>query len=78
MDKRKYIAQLHILETLPVPETILHSVDGKDYKLLGYIIGVNRYDELEIEARIEWPTNRACEFEWSLEEVKQCTWEKME
>ena len=77
MDKRKYVAQLHTLETLPLPGTILHSVDNKDYKLLGYTIGVDGYDDIDIYAIIESPTNPAVELEWSLKEVKQCTWEKM-
>ena len=76
MNKRKYISQLHTLETLPLPGTILHSVDNKDYKLLGYTIGIDGYGDIDSYASIESPKNPAVEHEWSLKEVKQCTWRK--
>lgn len=76
MDKRKYITLLDELKTLPAPGTVLHTPDNKNYKLLGYNIGVDGYGEACIEACIESPKNPAVELEWTLDEVKQCTWEK--
>ena len=71
MDKRKYVAQLHLLETLPVPGTILYppnSTTGR--KLLCYEI-----NDKNIEAVIEGDIH-GLDIYWTLKQVRQCTWDK--
>ena len=72
MDKRKYIAQLHTLETLPLLGTILYPPCNKEgNKLL-------RYEILEDDILAVVETGLcAIEMYWALKQVKQCTWEKM-
>ena len=72
MDKRKYVAQLHLLETLPVPGTILYppnSTTGR--KLLYYEINAEK-----IEAVVEGDIH-GLDIYWTLKQVRQCTWAKI-
>ena len=71
MDKRQYVARLHTLETLPMPGTILYPPEDKvvGLKLLRYEIG-----EEDMQAVVELNDN--LELNWTLKQVKQCTWNK--
>jgi hypothetical protein len=72
MNKRQYISQLHLLETLPVPGTILYPPNSTTgHKLLYYEIN----DE-KIEAVVESDI-RGLYICWTLKQVGQCTWDKM-
>ena len=72
MYKRKYIALLHTLETLPLPGTRLYPPLDKTVgnKLL-------RYEILEDDILAVVETG-ICSIElyWTLKQVKQCTWRK--
>ena len=73
MDKRKYVAQLHILETLPVPGTRIYPPNDK---LIGKRI--DRY-EIRSDCEIAAVVDSAClglEIDWTLKQVRQCTWDK--
>lgn len=73
MDKRKYIAQLHLLETLPVPGTLLYPPNDK--------VNGRKLDRYEIrsDGEIVAVIDSIClglEIDWTLKQVRQCTWDK--
>ena len=73
MDKRKYVAQLHLLETLPVPGTILYPPNDKANGRR-----LNRY-EIRSDGEIVAVVDSIClglEIDWTLKQVRQCTWDK--
>ena len=73
MDKRQYIAQLHLLETLPVPGTILYTPADKD-KTDGHLLLRWEIDKEGLKATTQ--CNPHCEITWFPEQVRQCTWDK--
>lgn len=73
MDKRKYIAQLHLLETLPVPGTLLYPPNDKIHGRR-----LNRY-EIRSDGEIIAVVDSMClgfTIDWTLKQVRQCTWGK--
>ena len=71
MDKRKYMALIDELKTLPVPGTTLYTPSDRD-KLDGVLLlrwGI-RKDELR--AVIQF--SPYCEITWLPEQVRMCTW----
>lgn len=73
MDKRKYVAQLHLLETLPVPGTRIYPPEDK---LIGKRI--DRY-EIRSNGEIVAVVASVClglTIELTLKQVRQCTWDK--
>ena len=73
MDKRKYIAQLHLLETLPIPGTLLYPPNDK--------VNGRKLDRYEIrsDGEIVAVVDSIClglEIDWTLKQVRQCTWDK--
>lgn len=72
INKRQYISLLDELKTLPVPGTILYTPNNtQGYKLVCYQI-----DEQRIEAIVESHIS-GLEIYWTLEQVRQCTWDKI-
>ena len=72
MDKRQYVAQLHLLETLPVPGTKIYppldKVEGR--RIVRYEI---RPDDI-VAVVTDKPLG--LEIDWTLKQVRMCTWDK--